>query len=246
MTQDKDPMGAAIADFWRNGTAGRLRVFSPGFDEDEIPVETLFREWDEMPALEQRALTEARGRILDVGAGAGCHTLALSDMDKDATAIDISPLSVATMQQRGLEARLEDFWCVGERYDTVLLLMNGLGIIGTCSALPRFFAHLDAILADGGQVLLESTDVRYLYETEEGEYDFDGLAETPDAATDQRYYGEMDYTMQYKRTRGTEFAWLYLDPNSLIKAAAAHGFQCDILLYGPDYNYLARLSRKDR
>lgn len=94
MKSEKDPMGAAIADFWKNGVAGRLRVFSPDFEEDEMPVNDLFRSFDEMPSLEQTALRMASGRILDVGAGAGCHTLALQDMGRDVTAIDISPLSV--------------------------------------------------------------------------------------------------------------------------------------------------------
>ena len=244
MNNAKDPMGAAIADYWQKGAAGRLRVFSPGFDEDEIPVEALFREWDEMPALEQRALTEACGRTLDVGAGAGCHSLALSDMGKRSEAIDISELSVKTMQQRGLDARVQDFWLVNEPYDTILLLMNGLGIIGTCSMLPRFFLHLASILTVNGQVLLESTDVRYLYETEDGEYDFDGLSQCADTENGARYYGEMDYTMQYKRIRGKQFPWLYLDPKSLIASAHANGFNCEILQYGADFNYLAKLTKK--
>ena len=72
----KDPMGNAIYDYFCKGQAGRLRVFSPQFDEDEIPVKTLFREYDEMPELERMALDLAQGKILDVGAGSGCHSVA--------------------------------------------------------------------------------------------------------------------------------------------------------------------------
>ncbi|MCQ2135303.1 MAG: methyltransferase domain-containing protein, partial [Bacteroidales bacterium] len=115
MRADKDPMGAAIADYFKTGKAGRLRVFSPDFDEDEIPVETLFRSFEDMPALEKAALTLAKGKTLDVGAGAGCHALALQDMGKDVTAVDISPLSVQTMAARGVAHALEqDFWLVSE------------------------------------------------------------------------------------------------------------------------------------
>ena len=98
MKKEKDPMGMAIADYYKNGVAGRLRVFSPNFDEDEIPVDTLYREYEEMPKLEQTALTMAKGNILDIGAGAGCHSLALQDMGKKVVAIDISPLAVETMK----------------------------------------------------------------------------------------------------------------------------------------------------
>ena len=127
----KDPMGAAIADYHRQGKAARLRVFSPDFDEDEIPVATLFRTADAMPPLERQALQLARGRILDVGAGAGCHSLALQAMGHSVTAIDISPLAVETMTARGVkDARIEDFWSVEARYHTILMLMNGIGIVG--------------------------------------------------------------------------------------------------------------------
>ena len=64
------------------------------FDEDEIPVETLFRDYDSMPPLEHHALDLVKGRTLDVGAGAGCHSLVLQERGIDVDAIDISPLSV--------------------------------------------------------------------------------------------------------------------------------------------------------
>lgn len=245
MTKEKDPMGAAIADFWRNGIAGRLRVFSPDFDEDEMPVTDLFRSFDEMPHLEQTALTLASGRTLDVGAGAGCHALALQDRDIDVTAIDISPLSVETMRAQGVERALEqDFWCVEEQYDTILMLMNGIGIVGTLDALPRFFAHINRILAPGGQLIIDSSDVRYVYEDEEGTTPFRlneaGIEIDPETG---RYYGEYLYQMQYKRIRGHQFHWLYIDFATLRRAAEAAGFRLELLEEGPHYEYLVKIVR---
>lgn len=229
-------MGAAIADYWKNGVAGRLRVFSPDFDEDEIPVETLFRTFEEMPLLEQKALQMATGRILDIGAGAGCHSLALQQMDKDVTAIDISPLSVKTMQQRGVKKVLEqDFWDLTGQYDTLLMLMNGIGIVGTIEALPRFFQHVKSILAPGGQLLLDSSDICYVYETEEG------IIELPNTDT---YYGELEYQMQYKRVKGDAFPWLYVDFDTLQQIAEAHGFHAELIEEGEHYDYLCRVCRK--
>lgn len=245
MKSEKDPMGAAIADFWKNGVAGRLRVFSPDFEEDEMPVNDLFRSFDEMPSLEQTALRMASGRILDVGAGAGCHTLALQDMGCDVTAIDISPLSVETMRAQGVERVLEqDFWTVEEKYDTVLMLMNGIGIAGTLDALPRFFAHIDSILFPGGQLLIDSSDVIYIFEDEEGNVPFrrDVMGVPIDPETG-RYYGEFIYQMQYKRTRGEQFPWLYIDFATLAGAAAACGFRAELIQEGDHYDYLARFTR---
>lgn len=244
----KDPMGAAIADYYKTKgrTTGRLRVFSPMFDEDEIPLATLFRrtpksieegmeDCEVMPELEVKALAMAHGRILDVGAGAGCHALALQDDGKDVTAIDISALSVETMQKRGVRnAAVQDFWDVKEKYDTILMLMNGIGIVGTLNRLPDFFRHIDGILADNGQVLLDSSDICYVFEEE------DGLIVLPPG---DDYYGELTYEMQYKQIRGKSFPWLYLDPDTLIEEAEKHGFKAEIIMEGEHYDYLACLKR---
>ena len=137
-------MGKAIADFYKGRRDGKLRVLSPMFEEDEIPVTTLFRGFRDMPKLEQKALKMAKGRILDVGAGSGCHALWLQDKGMDVTAIDISPYSIETMKERGLANVLEqDFFTLKEKYDTILMLMNGIGIVGTLNRLPDFFKHID-------------------------------------------------------------------------------------------------------
>lgn len=248
MKKEKDPMGAAIADYWRNGVAGRLRVFSTDFDEDEMPVDSLFREFDEMPPLEQKALKLAAGRILDVGAGAGCHTLALQELGHDdVTAIDISPLSVETMQAQGVKRALEqDFWTIEEKYDTVLMLMNGIGIVGTLDDLPRFFAHIDRLLAPNGQLLFDSSDVRYIFEDGEGNVPFrtDNAGVEIDPETG-RYYGEFTYQMQYKRIKGSEFQWVYIDFATLSRAAEAAGFHAKLIQQGDHYDYLASISRSE-
>lgn len=231
-----DPMGAAITDFHRTGKADKLRVFSSMFEEDEIPVEVLFRQYDEMPELEQTALQLAKGRILDVGAGAGCHSLALQNMQKDVTAIDISPLSVSVMKERGVKnAQLQDFFEDGysEKFDTIIMLMNGTGIVGKLKNISAFFDKAKQLLSSDGQVLIDSTDLAYIFEDEDGFFD---------ATEFENYYGEVDFQMQYKNIKGEPFDWLYLDFETLSQAAEAHGFQAELLKEGKNDNYLARLS----
>ncbi len=235
MIADKDPMGHAIADFHATGKAARLRVFSPMFDEDEIPVTTLFRSIDDMPVIEQEALKAARGSILDVGGVAGCHSLALQAMGKAVTAIDISPLAVATMRELGVrDVREQDFFTFNGQYDTILMLMNGIGIVGSISRLPAFFMQADALLAPGGLLLCDSSDICYIYEDEDGFIDLTGV---------EGYYGELTYQMQYRGVKGDPFPWLFIDPETLREQAAQHGFNCEILARGEHYDYLARLTR---
>lgn len=228
-----DPMGQAILDFHRNGKAARLRVFSPQFEEDEMPLPTLFRSYDDMPAIEKKALTMAQGDILDVGAGAGCHSLALQQMGKSVTAIDLSPLSVQAMKERGVKNAMAcDFYSLQGTYDTLLMLMNGTGIIGTISNMAHFFAQARRLLAPGGSILIDSTDIRYVFENEDGSLDIN-LADG--------YYGELQYSMQYKDIKGKPFPWLYIDFPLLQHYAAQQGFEATLIEEGEEYNYLCQL-----
>lgn len=237
LTPDKDPMGAAIADYFANGKATKLRVFSSMFDEDEIPVKQLFRSFDEMPQTEQEALRISKGRILDVGAGSGCHSLALQEMEKEVKAIDISPLSVETMQKRGVkDVAQQNFFSeqFNGSFDTILLLMNGAGIVGKIANLPVFFRTINRLLAPGGCVLMDSSDLRYLFEDEEGNTEID---------IEDDYYGEVDFRMQYKNTKGDSFDWLYIDFQTLSLHAANNGFKAEMIKEGEHYDYLAKISK---
>ncbi len=230
-----DPMGAAIYDFHRNGKAETLKVFSSQFEEDEIPVEDLFRKFEDMPELERIALEMAEGEILDVGAGSGCHSLALAGMGKSAVAIDISPLSVVVMRERGVDARQVNLYddSFTEKFDTVLMLMNGTGIIGNMENMPVFFTRIRQILKPGGSLLIDSSDLRYLFEEEDGSLMID-LAD--------EYYGLLDYQMQYKDVLGEPFEWLYVDFDTLSFYAEENGFETELVAEGEHYDYLARLT----
>lgn len=235
LTEREDPMGAAIRDYFRQGKSAQLKVLSSLFDDDEMPVAHLFRSYDEMPPLEQRALNEARGKVLDVGAGAGCHALALQERGFDVTAVDISPLSCETMKERGV-ANVE---CVNifnqrfqERFDTLLLLMNGTGIAGKLSRLPQLLSRLKQLMNPGAQILIDSSDLRYVYEDENGVLDVD---------LDGAYYGEVDYQMTYRNIIGKSFDWLYADSVVLAECCRQCGLKCEILAQGNHYDYLARI-----
>jgi SAM-dependent methyltransferase len=236
LSPDKDPMGAAIADYQKRGKAAKLRVFSSFFDEDEIPVSQLFRSFEEMPPLEKTALQMATGKILDCGAGSGCHSLALQNMGKEVQAIDISPLSVETMQQRGVkqasQINLFDNHLI-EKFDTILMLMNGSGIIGKLAYMPLFFNKMKQILTPGGCIYMDSSDLRYLFEEEDGSIDIDLAGD---------YYGEVDFQMQYKQIKGESFDWLYIDFQTLKLYATQNGFTVELIEEGEHYDYLARLS----
>ena len=233
---EKDPMGAAIYDYFNHHKADRLRVFSSQFEEDEIPVKELFCTIQSMPALERIALEMATGRILDVGAGSGCHALALQAMEKEVCAIDISPLSVEVMKQRGVnDVRLTNLFdeTFDETFDTILMLMNGSGIIGKLNNMPDFFQRMKRMLRPKGCILMDSSDLRYLFEEEDGSIVIDLAGD---------YYGEIDFQMQYEDIKGDTFDWLYVDFQTLNLYASEYGFKAELVKEGKHYDYLVKLS----
>lgn len=236
ISPSRDPMGSAISDYYKNGRAAHLRVLSSMFEEDEMPIAHLFRSEQEMPQLEKRALTLVRGRVLDVGAGAGCHALALQENGFKVKAIDVSPLSCDVMKARGIE----DVECINlfdtqlqSKFDTILLLMNGTGIAGKLSRLPLLLNRLKELMAEGAQILIDSSDLKYIYENEDGSMDID---------LGGNYYGEVDYQMVYKNVKGDSFDWLYVDPTLLTASCEQCGLKCEIIEKGEHYDYLAQIT----
>lgn len=233
----KDLFGKAMYDFQTNNSPEDIVTETSISEEDEMSVEYLFRSNDEMPKIEQKALQLAKGKTLDVGCGAGSHSLSLqNDRNLDVTAIDISEKAIETCKLRGLKNALVknilDF--EGEKFDTIILLMNGTGIFGKLENCNTYLSKLKSLLNPGGQILIDSSDIIYMFDEDE-----DGGKWIP-SATD--YYGELTFTISYKGEKEETFDWLYLDYNTLQNAAIANGLKCELVTEGDHYDYLARLS----
>ena len=233
----KDLFGKAILDYQTNNSPEDLVTETSISEADEMPVSYLFRTYNEMPKLEHKALQLAKGSVLDVGCGAGSHTLELQNERKlDVTAIDISENAVKACQLRGIEnVKVANILDLDEenKFDTILLLMNGTGIFGTLNETAKYLHKLKSLLNEGGQILIDSSDLIYMYDQDEN-----GAYSIPA----EGYYGELTFTVQYKGETEDTFPWLYLDYNTLQNAAIANGLQCELLLEGEHFDYLAKLS----
>jgi len=208
------------------------------YERDEVPVGYFFREPADFPPFERHALELCRGRVLDVGAGSGCHTLALQQRGLSVTAIEVAPELVEVLRDRGVrDARLATWMDLeSEPYDTVFLMMNGVGLAETLEGLRPFFRRLRGLVRDGGQVLADSTDVRVYMDPEAGRT---GRLQRPDG----RYLGELHFQLEFDGRKGAPFSQLYVDPDTLARYAAEEGWSCEIVL-PPDESghYLARLT----
>ncbi|WP_445452841.1 class I SAM-dependent methyltransferase [Flavobacterium sp. 25HG05S-40] len=230
----KDLFGKAILDFQTNNAPADLITETNISEADEMRVGYLFRNYNEMPKLEKKALQLAKGKVLDVGCGAGSHALYLQEKGFDVMAIDISENAINACDLRGLKnakvQHLLDF--EGEKFDTVLVLMNGTGIFGTLAETSTYLQKLKSLLNPNGHILLDSSDIIYMFDQ-----DKDGSYQIPANG----YYGELTFTISYKNQTEEPFPWLYLDYNTLQNAAHANGLKCELVLEGKHFDYLARL-----
>ena len=236
----KDLFGKAILDFQTNNAPEDLTTETTISDEDEMSVAYLFRSYKEMPVLEQKALQLAKGKVLDVGCGAGAHSLYLrNEKNLEVHSIDISNNVVAACTLRGLKNDYHqnileiDSTTSVNKYDTIFLLMNGTGIFGTLKNTAQYLQKLKSLLKPDGQILIDSSDIIYMFDADE-----DGAYQIPANG----YYGELQFTLRYKGQKEEPFPWLYLDYNTLQNAAFANGLRCELILEGEHYDYLARLT----
>ena len=235
----KDLFGQAILDYQLGNYTEDIITETSISEPDELPLPYLFRNYEEMPGIEQKALQLARGKVLDVGCGAGSHSLYLQNqLQLDVTAIDVSPNAVKACKLRGVKnAYTQDIMQLnGQTFDTILLLMNGAGMCGKLANISNFFQHIKTLLASGGQVLLDSSDIIYMFDEDE-----DGAKIIP---LDTNYYGELVFTVHYKNETEEPFHWLYIDYNTLQTAAHANDLYCELIQEGEHYDYLARLTIK--
>jgi SAM-dependent methyltransferase len=232
------PHGFALRDFFQGDALARVIVRDETGEEETVPVQVFFREPASFSALEEAALDLCRGRVLDVGAGAGCHSLVLQQRGLSVCAIDIAPEAVDVMRVRGVkDAHCSDLFAFqAEPFDTLLMLMNGVGIVGTLAGFRCFLRKVPRLLQPGGQILLDSYDP--------------GWSEGSDAAVTAagpgEYVGEMRFQLEYQGTRGPFYDWLFVDLPTLRAHAETEGWSCESIWHEAEGHYLARLMRSAR
>ncbi len=232
-----DVFGKAFKDYLAGETGHDIVVHTDISDPERLPVAYFFRSWDEMPDSEKLVLERCTGRVLDAGAGAGSHAIELQKRGLEVLAIDISAGAVETMRQRGVkETKCCNFFDLKQNsFDTILFLMNGAGIAGKISRLKRLIDHAGALLSAGGKIYIESTDLMYMYEEEDGSYRI---------PMGKAYYGELEYRLEYRGAETKPFPWLFVDPATLQHVASSCGLDSGILYVGDNYNYVAELTKR--
>jgi len=230
------PLAKALVAYDGGDQGATLRVHSDLGEPELMAVSIFFRSPEELRDVDREALNLVHGRVLDVGAGVGSLSLTLQDRGVDVTAIEVIPEAVDIMVRRGVrEARLG--WVqdlpASATFNTILLLMNGAALAGTMAGLPPLLRALGRLLAPGGQLLLDSTD---LIQTGGGESEIPGDEEG-------RYPGELHYQMEFRGERGAPFPQLFVDPVTLEATASEEGWMTELVREEEAGGFLAKLTR---
>lgn len=234
-----DLQGIAILDYFLGDQSAELLVESDCAGLERLPASIFFRDSKQLPDLEQYALSLCSGETLDIGAGAGSHSLILQQRGIAITAIDISPFAVAVMQQRGVQNALcmdalsiDTKELIAAPFDTILMLMNGIGVVKDLTGLAVFLQEIKQLLKPNGQILIDSSDLSYLQEWQD--------IHLGSLLTKGESYGKVRYQMEYKSVKGPPFFWLFVDQHTLQEYAQQSGWWCQVI-FEEDSQYLARL-----
>ncbi|MEQ8684456.1 MAG: methyltransferase domain-containing protein [Imperialibacter sp.] len=226
----KDIHGKAIVDYYQGKAYSPLILHTSYGSSEEMPVEVFFREEEDLSVLDLLALIECKGKVLDLGAGAGVHSLILASRGFEVYALENSPGCVEVMKQSGVEQVINDDYRKHKgKYDTILMLMNGLGLAGKLRGVKPLLEQCMKLLKKGGQILVDSSDISYLYELS--------------IPKPEGYYGEISYKYEYKGEEGDWFDWVYVDQETLAWIVAEMGLTLEILHTDESDQYLARITR---
>ncbi len=238
LKKSQDPVGHAVLDYLNGIREESILVKTDIAEDEQLLPSHFFRTFKQMPIQEQEALRRCTGRVLDVGAGAGAHSIWLQDHGFEVDALEISPLSCETMRERGVKnVLLQDIHMLADqKYETILLLMNGAGIAQTLPGLRTLLLHLKTLLNRGGKILADSSDLLYLFTDENGDSWVDIASDT--------YYGQMKYQLTYKSIKGKPFSWLFVDAETFCDYAEFCGFSVKNKFAGAHFDYLVELVLK--
>jgi SAM-dependent methyltransferase len=225
-----DILGSAIESYFLSKDDTPVRVFINRNEEPEMHPSIFFRHYRNMLKYEKIALKESQGKVLDLGCGAGCHALYLQGKGLDVTAVEISKKSAKVAQKRGVEKVINEDWrnLSLKNFDTVLVLMNGMGLAESPAELKIMFRKLKGFLSKSGSILIDSTDVTY------------AKADWP--MLDSEYFGKVQFELKYKGKTQC-FPWLFIDFETAIQTAKSIRLHVEVLERARNGHFLLRLSK---
>ena len=234
------PFGLALTDYFNGDKEAAFNICCDDGVTSTLPAVVFFRQSTDYD-IDRIALDHCRGRVLDIGAGTGLHSLQLQSRGFSVTAIDISPEACNIMRKRGLS----EVHCVdicdfkAEPFDTLLILGRGIGMVENIAGLEYFWADMHRLVTPEGQIVLNSADVECTGNPED-------LAYQEVNRRTGRYIGEVRMYFEYKGLKGPMCGWLHVAPKTLAEHAVKACWTCEVIVREEDSNYLAKLTKTNK
>ena len=206
----KGIFGKALYNYWKGDRKTPYIIRRDDGYADEGSLKIYFTK--KFYPSEKMIANHVKGKILDVGCGAGRHVLHYQNRGFDITGMDNSPLAIKVCKERGCKkAEAMDVFdpkFPAHDFDTLLLFGHNIGIGGTLPGAKQLLTTLRTLIKVDGFLLLNSLDVTKTNEVVHLKYHQKNR-------TAGRYVGEIEIRVEYKDEVGDWFNWLHLDAKTL-------------------------------
>jgi len=231
-----NPFSRALFDFHSGCLDAAFVIRRDDGFEQRVPAGSFF-DVENFPPLENLALNECHGKVLDVGSAAGRHSLELLRRGHEVTSLDILPEMEAIMKDRGLSNIViaDIFQFSAGRFDTLLMLMNGIGMTATFDGLLNFLRQAHGLIVPGGQIVCDSIDVGVTTNSQHGAYRERNLAAG-------RLPGQQTFSMEYDGEDSIQFDWLHIDFQTLSDVCDKTGWTASLLNNDEGGHYVCKLT----
>lgn len=232
-----EPFGIALEDFYNGKKRVEIIVYRDDGLKNKVPIEYFFRSPKDFSNLEKQAIRLCKGKVLDIGAGVGPHSLELQRLGLEFYAIDISSHACGIMKKRGVKnVQCTDFYNLKmDSFDTILLLGRSIGFVEHLNGMKKFLSYCKTRLNPEGIIILDSIDICLTEEQIHLNYQERNRKLG-------KYIGEASFQIKYKSTLGDKFQNLQIDPDTLKECTQEVGLSCKILCKEENGNYLAKIS----
>ncbi|MFX0030219.1 MAG: class I SAM-dependent methyltransferase [Candidatus Hermodarchaeota archaeon] len=234
-----EPFGLALKEFYKGNEQAKVIFLRDDGLRDEYFVSQCFRNEQDFSTFDNKAIDLCYGKVLDIGAGVGPHSLALQNRGLDVYALDISSYACDIMKNRGIRNVIcSDVYELDEKnFDTILLMGRAIGFVEDISGLQNFLEFCKTLLNPNGQIILDSLDVRY---TDDAGH----LAYQEKNRKLGRYFGVIGLQMEYKGRLGEKFRLLHIDSQTLKGCAEEIGWVFELIIQEETGSYLGKIFRE--
>jgi len=205
-----------------------------------LPVSRYLTSYKEWPLVQQKAITLAKGRVLDIGCGAGRHSLYLQENGFDVTGLDISPKAIQLCRERGLKKTvlmsIDRISISLGKFDTILLLENNFGLLENSAKAKRLLGKFYLATSETGRIIAQSSDPYTSQDPDTLDYQKTNRA-------NNRMSGQLKMRLRYRRLISSWFDYLLVSKGEMREILKGTGWKVRRFLEFDHWSYVAVIEK---